>query len=151
MSKRSGAARRPAASKLTLPQKARRILAFEAFGFLAILAACWLDKWSGFHDWPLKRAAQIDWRTLWVETLIILAVGISSLLITRELLGRILYLESFVRVCAWCRKAHFHGEWIQLEDYLHRGLDLTTSHGICAKCEQQMLADAASHSKPSHN
>jgi hypothetical protein len=134
--------------KLTLPQKARRILIFEGSGFLAILAACWLDEWTGFYDWPLARSAAINWRGLWVETLIILAVGISALLITRELLARILYLERFVRVCAWCRKVKLRGEWMLLEDYLQRGLEFDTSHGICPNCEAQMLAGEKSPSTP---
>lgn len=137
--------------RLTLPEKARRILYFEAFGFLAILAACWLDEWSGFHSWPFKRAAEMNWSVLWVESLIILAVGISSLLITRELLGRVLYLEGFVRVCAWCRKVKHHGEWVMLEDYLHSGLDFSTSHGICPRCEDRVMADATKPGQPTLN
>ena len=137
--------------KLTLPQKARRILYCEALGFLAILTACWLDEWSGFHSWPFKRSTEMNWSALWVQTLIILAVGISALLITRELLGRILYLEGFVRICAWCRKVKHGREWIMLEDYLQRGLDFGTSHGICPKCEERLIADAAKDLGPERN
>jgi hypothetical protein len=126
--------------RLTLAQRARRILFFEAFGFLSILAACWLDEWTGFHSWPLQRAEGINWKALWVETLIIAAVGISVMLITRELLARLLYLERFVRICAWCRKVKFQGDWIVLEEYLRRGLDLDTSHGICPHCQERMLS-----------
>ena len=133
---------------LTLPQKARRILIFEACGFLAILVACWLDEWTGFHDWPLVRSAEINWKALWVETLIILAVGISALLITRELLARILYLEGFVRICAWCRKVKLRGEWIVLEEFLERGCDFNTTHGICNHCRDRLLADAPPAATP---
>ena len=134
--------------KMTLPQKARRILTFEALGFVSILVACWLDEWSGFHDWPLERAGPINWKAVWVQTLIILGVGISALLITRELLARILYLEGFVRICAWCRKVKLRGEWIVLEEYLQRGLDFDTSHGICPKCRDQMLREATPSPSP---
>lgn len=121
---------------------------FEAFGFLSILAACWLDEWTGFHDWPMKPAGDINWNALTVETLIILAVGISVMLITRKLLERILYLEGFVRLCAWCRKVRHGGAWIHLEEFLHRGLEFGTTHGICPGCREQAVSAHAAKEPP---
>jgi len=52
-------------------------------------------------------------------------------------------LEKFMRVCAWCRRIHFKGEWMPLEEFMRQGFDTPTTHGICTECLRQQQAAVA--------
>ena len=56
---------------------------------------------------------------------------------TPTLVGRLHYLEGFLRLCAWCRKLHADNEWIPLEEFMQRRFDTRTSHGICPACKAE--------------
>ncbi|HEY2330007.1 MAG TPA: hypothetical protein VGI63_09375, partial [Verrucomicrobiae bacterium] len=62
---------------------------------------------------------------------------------TRRILERISYLEKFMRVCSWCRRINYHGEWISLEEFMRQGFDTPTTHGICSQCLDQQRAASA--------
>ena len=62
---------------------------------------------------------------------------------TRRIMERIHYLEKFMRVCSWCRKINYQGEWMPLEEFMRQGFDTPTTHGICKDClarQQEQLA-----------
>jgi hypothetical protein len=50
-----------------------------------------------------------------------------------------------MRVCAWCRRIYFKGEWMPLEEFMRQGFDTPTTHGICKEClaRQQAAIDRA--------
>jgi hypothetical protein len=50
-------------------------------------------------------------------------------------------VESFLHVCAWCRKLGHGNDWIALEDYFDRRFDVKASHGMCPACEKKVLAE----------
>ena len=68
---------------------------------------------------------------------------------TRRVVERINYLEKFMRVCSWCRRIHFHGEWMPLEEFMRQGFDTPTTHGICQDCleRQQAAAERAKQAR----
>ena len=72
-----------------------------------------------------------------LDMLIVLAVWLLVSASTRRILERIHYLEKFMRVCAWCRKIDYKGEWMRLEDFMQQGFDTPTTHGICPECLKQ--------------
>ena len=72
-----------------------------------------------------------------LDMLIVLAVWLLVSTSTRRILERIHYLEKFMRVCAWCRKIDYKGEWMRLEDFMQQGFDTPTTHGICPECFKQ--------------
>jgi hypothetical protein len=45
-----------------------------------------------------------------------------------------------MRVCAWCRRIHFKGEWMPLEEFMRQSFDTPTTHGICKDCLRQQQA-----------
>ena len=68
---------------------------------------------------------------------------------THRILARVHYLEKFMRVCAWCRRIHFKGEWMPLEQFMQQSFDTPTTHGICKVCleRQQALITKAKERK----
>ncbi len=51
---------------------------------------------------------------------------------------RVKEMESFLVMCAWCRRIKINGHWVPVEDYLKRKDALRTSHGICKDCAEKM-------------
>jgi hypothetical protein len=69
-----------------------------------------------------------------LDVLIVLAVWFLVSASTHRILERVRYLEQFMRVCAWCRRIDYKGEWMRLEDFMEQGFDTPTTHGICPEC-----------------
>ena len=82
--------------------------------------------------------------------LLVLAVWFLVSNSTRRILEHVQYLEKFMRVCAWCRRIHFQGEWMPLEKFMRQGFDTPTTHGICTECLQKQQA-AAAQAKPARD
>jgi hypothetical protein len=119
--------------KMNLPLT--RIIIYQNLGFLFIIALCYLDDLLKlpsliFSDHPFV----ILHRRTTLEMLLVLAVWLVVTTSTRRILDRIRYLEEFMRVCAWCRRINYHGEWMRLEEFMRQGFDTPTTHGICTEC-----------------
>ena len=119
--------------KMNLPLT--RIIIYQNLGFLCIIALCYLNDLIKlpsliFSDHPFV----ILHRRTTLEMLLVLAVWFVVTASTRRILDRIRYLEEFMRVCAWCRRINYHGEWMRLEEFMRQGFDTPTTHGICTEC-----------------
>src|SRR6185369_14511398 len=53
---------------------------------------------------------------------------------TRRVLKHMRHLQGFMRVCSWCHHIDYKGNWVAMEEFLHRGFDTPTTHGICPTC-----------------
>src|ERR1022692_614190 len=140
--------------KMNLPLT--RIIIYQNLGFLGIIALCYLDDllklpsliFSVHHFVILHRRTTL-------EMLLVLGVWFVVTASTRRILNRIRYLEEFMRVCAWCRRINYHGEWMRLEEFMRQGFDTPTTHGICKECfskQQEAMARAklARENEPKH-
>jgi hypothetical protein len=112
-----------------------RIILYQNLGFLCIIALCYFDDLFKlpsliFSGHPLV----ILHRRTTLEMLLVLGVWLVVTATTRRILDRIRYLEEFMRVCAWCRRINYHGEWMRLEEFMRQGFDTPTTHGICTEC-----------------
>jgi hypothetical protein len=112
-----------------------RIVLYQNLGFLGILAISYLNDLLQlpaliFSDHPF---AFVHRRST-LDMLLVLAVWFLVSASTRRILDRVRYLEKFMRVCAWCRRIHFQGEWMPLEEFMRQGFDTPTTHGICTDC-----------------
>lgn len=126
---------------MTKNSQLTRIVLYQNLGFLGILAICYLDDLLQlptliFSDHPFA----FVYRRSTLDILLVLAVWLLVSRSTRRILDRINYLEKFMRVCAWCRRINFRGEWMPLEEFMRQGFDTPTTHGICQECLQKQHA-----------
>lgn len=115
-----------------------KVLLCQHAGFLAIIILCYLNELLKlpsllFSEHPFD----FMFRRSTVEMLLILAVWLLVSNSTRRLLKYVQELESFMRVCAWCRRIDHKGEWMPLEKFMLQGFDTPTTHGICPECLRQ--------------
>ena len=121
-----------------------RIILYQNLGFLSVIVVC-------FFNELLKLPALIFsgdpfafvYRRPTLEMLLFLAIWLLVNQSSRRLLKRVRQLESFLRVCAWCRRIDYKGEWMKLEDFMEQGFDTPTTHGICPECLRQRKAELA--------
>jgi hypothetical protein len=112
-----------------------RILLYQHLGFLTIITICWLNEWLKlpsliFSNHPFA----FVYRKSTLDMLLVLAVWLLVSGVTRRLLERLRYLEGFLRMCSWCRRMHYHGDWMPLEEFMQQGFSTPTTHGICPDC-----------------
>lgn len=112
-----------------------KVLLYQSIGFLAIIALSWLDEWLGLSSLIFKEVRSLPvFHASILEMLFVLGVWLLVTTSTRRVLERVRHLERFMRVCAWCRRIEYKGEWISLEKFMEQGYDTPTSHGICKEC-----------------
>jgi len=111
------------------------ILGLELVGFATVIAILWLDE---YVDLPFRIFGALKApprpQEFWVEALATLLVGAGVVVATLWVFRRLRLLESFIQVCAWCRKVNVGEEWVPFEQYLKREHDVKSSHGICPTC-----------------
>jgi hypothetical protein len=116
-------------------QLRRRALCYQGLGFIATIGLCMVDELVGLSNLLLKDQSCItQFRESVPKALLILLVWFLVAGSTRRLLSQVRYLDSFMKVCAWCRRVEHGGNWIPFERLLKQQLDTTTSHGICQDC-----------------
>ena len=118
-----------------------RIVLYQNIGFLGIMTICYLDELLKlptllFSENPFA----FLFRRSTLDILLVLTVWFLVSTSTRRILERIRYLEKFMRVCAWCRRINFKGEWMPLEEFMRQGFDTPTTHGICTVCLEKQQA-----------
>ena len=121
--------------------KAQQILWYETLGFLCLIALSWANELFSLPHYLFGGGPHSNWHEATLETVFLLAVWLVVFFFTRRLLGRLYYLEGFLRVCAWCRKIGHEEDWRTLEDYFAHGFDIKTSHGMCPSCQQKWIAE----------
>ena len=115
-----------------------RIVVYQNVGFLAVIVLCFLDELLQlpsliFSGHPFV----VLYRRPTLEMLLFLAVWLLVSNSTRRLLRQMRQLEDFLRVCSWCRRIDYKGEWMPLEEFMEQGFDTPTTHGICPECLRQ--------------
>lgn len=110
----------------------------QIIGFLILAALVWMDELLdlphvlfGAPASPHRIAEAL------LESVVVVLLGIAVSAWTIRAARRLAYLESFVVLCAWCRRVRHEGTWLSLETFLaqHRA---RTSHGLCPDCELKM-------------
>lgn len=117
------------------PSPISKVLFYQSAGFIAIIALMFLDELLALPSLIFGEYSLItDFRESSLKMLLILAVWFLVAGSTRRMLVRVRYLEGFMRICSWCHHIDFKGQWVSLEDFLQRGFDTPTTHGICPIC-----------------
>ena len=116
----------------------RQVLMLEAAAFLLVIAIIWLDevidlphRLFGAPSSPVRIAEGLT------ESLLVLGLAVLVLAVTVRAFRRILQLESYLVLCAWCRRVRVDGEWQSFEAFLS-SRETRTSHGICADCANKI-------------
>jgi hypothetical protein len=122
-----------------------KMLLYQGIGFLAIIGISWLDESLNLRTLVLGNHPYIsDFRESTFEMLFVLAVWLIVCGSTRRLLARNRELESFMRVCSWCRRIGCNeNHWMPMEEFFEKRLDTHTSHGICEECMEKQAAEIA--------
>lgn len=125
-----------------------KLLMYQNLGFLCIILLGYLDELLKLPS-LIFREYPFTWRfgQSTLGMLLVLGVWFVVSTSTRRLLDRILYLEKFMRVCAWCHHIDYKGQWMAMEEFMQQGFDTPTSHGICPKCLEQQKAAMAKAGK----
>jgi len=122
----------------------KKIVLYQNLGFLAVILLCYLDE---LFKLPLlifsAHPFAFVYRRATLEMLLFFAVWLLVSRSTRRLLKRVQQLEEFMRICAWCRRIDYKGEWITLEKFMEQGFDTPTTHGICPDCLREQQAAIA--------
>jgi hypothetical protein len=118
-----------------------KMLLYQGSGFIALIALSWINESMDLRTLILGEHPYIsDFRESTLEMLFVLGVWFVVYGSTRRLLNRSRELESFMRVCSWCRRIGCEGHWLPVEEFFIKRLDTKTSHGICEECFQKQEA-----------
>lgn len=98
----------------------KRILRYQIIGFAILIGISWLDESVGLSALFFGGTHEPNVREAVFETLAVIAVAVPICLRTKRIANRLIYLEGFLRVCAWCGR---------VEDS-----EIRTTHGICVAC-----------------
>ena len=128
----------------------QHIVLFEIIGFFLIILLTWLDELFSLPSLLFGGVYLANYPEAIIESLIVLMVATLVILSTRKLLARLHYLEEFLRVCAWCRKVEYEGQWLPLEDYFDRRFNVKSSHGMCPECFVRVSKENEEESHPEH-
>jgi hypothetical protein len=121
----------------------------ESVGFLVVLAFIWLNELLDVpHVIWNEPASPVRVRESVMESVFIIMAWLVVLFITRTLVNRIGELESYVVMCAWCRKIRIDGRWISIEDFLDKKIKIQTSHGMCEVCHEKLAAETEGMPRP---
>ena len=119
-----------------------RVLVYEAVGFLAIIILSWMDELIGLPSLLFGGAPHHpDFRESAMETMVVLIAATPILLLTRRLVSRLFYLETFLKICAWCKRVDAGGRWVPMDMYLAAGFGQRTTHGMCPECYAKIKSE----------
>ena len=120
------------------------VLWYVSLGFGLIILLIWVEELAGL-SWLVLGGDphKSDWRGATVLSLLIVVVWAVVFLVMKHLVAHLLYLEGFLRVCAWCRKVGYKDKWLPLEDYFVQGFHVETTHGMCPQCLKKLEEDTA--------
>ena len=131
----------PSDVRSTSARALRHVALIEMIGFGVIVSVIWLDE---LFDLPHRLfGAPVSPTRLTeaaMESLGVVLLAAIVLLSTRRLIRRVVYLESYITLCAWCRRVHRDEQWLSIEAYFAQH-QARTSHGICPDCEAKALGD----------
>ena len=116
----------------------QQALFWQSLGFLIIIVLTWCNAMFDLtHHWFGLRQQDEDINQTVISTAVILLLWMLSAYKTYRVVSRLSYLESFLHVCAWCRKIEHEEQWFSLEEHFTRKTGGQTSHGICPECSKK--------------
>jgi hypothetical protein len=116
------------------------VLWYVSFGFALMILLSWLDELIGLSRIVFGGEPHVsDWRDATMQSLLIITVWVVVLLVMKKLVAHLLYLEGFLKICAWCRRVGYEDKWLPLERYFEESFHVETSHGMCPECFEKIV------------
>src|ERR1051326_1812962 len=130
----------PPPKQLVYWQKA---LLWQSLGFLIIVILTWSDALFDLAHVLLGfEVRAMDLNRTAIITVVILLLWMFSAYKVYRVVSRLSYLETFLHVCAWCRRIEHEDKWLSLEEHFTRKTGAVASHGICPECSAKMRQEA---------
>ena len=118
---------------------AKSVLRGQAIAFFGLLGLMWIAELIHLPYLLFGDSPEWMWRRLALRTTALLIIWLLVHRSTARLLKRLHELETFLRICSWCRKVDDKGEWRTMEAYFDARFHTTTSHGICPACAREQF------------
>jgi len=125
---------------------ARQLMLCEAVGFAMLVSVSWMDELLDLPSLLFGGTPGHNWHEALLETAIIIAAAVPTIVLSRRLARWLVFLEDFLRVGAWCHKIGMDDKWVSMEAYLYQELQVTAIHGMCPECFKNLekhLGEAA--------
>jgi hypothetical protein len=132
----------------TSQKSSSSVLWIEAFGFSIIILLSWLTEVLRIPHFLFGEPFVPNWHRAVLRTVVVSLIWIWVHLATKRLLRRLHYLEDFLRICSWCRKVCYDGEWLTMEKYFDSRFATRTSHGMCPECLKKGAKELESLKNP---
>jgi len=125
-----------------LEELMRKILGIELVGFIAVVAAIWINE---LLDLPHRIFGQplvpFSFYEALFESLFIALLAVGVMHLTRKLTLRVTELESLLPICSFCKRIRKpdsdpekQESWETMEHYIHARTGSQFSHGLCPEC-----------------
>jgi hypothetical protein len=126
----------PPPKQLVYWQKA---LFWQSMGFLIVVVLTWSDAVFDLAHVILGLPhREVDINRTAITTVVIVLLWMMSGYKIYLVVSRLSYLESFLHVCAWCRKIEHSAQWLSLEAHFVQKTGGKVSHGICPECAKKV-------------
>lgn len=119
----------------------KKILIYEAMGFFILFLLIWINEIADIPYLLFKaQKTPVNFTESITESIIVIILAVITILVTRNLLRRIKYLEGFMRMCSMCNKVYDKNlaQWVELKDYFNKNYDLEFTHGFCPECMKKI-------------
>lgn len=118
----------------------QQALFWQSMGFLTIIVLTWCDAiFDLTHNIFGMQRQNEDINQTAISTAVIVLLWMLSGYKIYRVVSRLSYLESFLHVCAWCRKIEHDNQWFSIEEHFTKRTGGQTSHGICPECSAKLL------------
>jgi hypothetical protein len=115
-------------------------LLWQSLAFLIVIVLTWSDALFDLCHFVLGMPHQArDLNRAAITTVVIIMLWMLSAYKIYRVVSRLTYLESFLHVCAWCRKIEHHNQWLSMEAHFTEKTGHKPSHGICPECSAKLL------------
>ena len=126
----------PPPKQLVYWQKA---LLWQSLGFLIVVVLTWSDAIFDLAHVVLGLPHRdVDINRTAITTAVLVILWMFSAYKIYLVVSRLSYLESFLHVCAWCRKIEYKNQWLSLEAHFTQKTGGQVSHGICPECAENV-------------
>jgi hypothetical protein len=127
---------------MTKKQIGKAIIAYTILCFGIIIFLLWADEiFDVPHTVFGARATPINWTESTFESVLVFLLCSLVIVVSRNLLTRIKYLEGFLPVCSACKRIKVDHEWVPFDKYLSNHLEAEITRSLCPECADKQGHD----------